>query len=167
MALLKGKAWVFGDDIDTDVLAPSAYLRLSAEEIAKHCLEAVEPDFAMSVSAGDIFVAGENLGIGSSREQAPQVLQLLGIKLVLAKSISRIFYRNALNLGLATLLCPEMKTISTGDNLSIDPLLGLVRNLDTQETMRCEPIPDHLMEMLSDGGLLPHLEKKLANLDKP
>ena len=164
--MLTGQVWVFGDNIDTDLLAPSAYLMQSVEKIATHCLELVDPDFAKSVKQGDIFVAGENLGVGSSREQAPEVLQLLGIQVVLAKSISRIFYRNALNLGLPALLCPEMKIIETGHSLKIDPLEGMVENLDTQENMRCEPIPDHLMEMVSNGGLLAHLKKKLKSSKK-
>ena len=161
MSVLTGRAWVFGDNIDTDVIAPSAYLMQPVEKIAGHCLEAVSPDFSTSVESGDIFVAGENLGVGSSREQAPQVLQILGIQLVLAKSISRIFYRNALNLGLPALICPEMKLITTGAKLSVEPLEGWVKNLSTRETMNCEPIPDHLMEIVADGGLLPHLKKKI------
>jgi len=161
MTVLTGRAWVFGDNIDTDVIAPSAYLMQPVEKIAAHCLEAISPEFSSSVESGDIFVAGENLGVGSSREQAPQVLQLLGIQLVLAKSISRIFYRNAFNLGLPALICPDMQPMTTGAKLSVEPLEGWVRNLSTQETMNCEPIPDHLMEIVADGGLLPHLKKKL------
>lgn len=165
--MLTGRAWVFGDNIDTDLLAPSAYLMQPVEKIAQHCLELVDPNFTESVKQGDIFVAGENLGVGSSREQAPQVLQLLGIQLVLAKSISRIFYRNALNLGLLTLLCPEMKRIKTGQQLKVDVLQGRIENLTTKDSVECEPIPAHLMEMVSDGGLMPHLKKKLNKLKGP
>jgi 3-isopropylmalate/(R)-2-methylmalate dehydratase small subunit len=155
------RAWVFGDNIDTDVLAPSAYMKSSVEEIAKHCLEAVDPAFAASVRAGDAFVAGENLGIGSSREQAPQALLLLGIRVLLAKSFARIFYRNALNLGLPALVCRDTDRIHQGDVLRIEPHAGTVKNLTTGETLKCEPLPGHLLDMIADGGLLPHLKKKL------
>lgn len=155
------RAWVFGDNIDTDVLAPSAYMMKSVEEIAGHCLEAVDPGFAAAVRPGDAFVAGENLGIGSSREQAPQALLLLGIRVLLAKSFARIFYRNTLNLGLPALVCPQTDRIGQGDPLRVDPLAGTVDNLATGETLACEPLPAHLLEMIADGGLLPHLKKKL------
>lgn len=135
----------------------------SVEEIAKHCLEAVEPNFAAAVRVGDAFVAGENLGIGSSRDQAPQALFLLGIRVLLAKSFARIFYRNALNLGLPALVCPDTHRIRQGDALVVYPLAGTVRNLSTGETLGCEPLPAHLMDMISDGGLLPHLKKRLRS----
>lgn len=154
------RAWVFGDNIDTDVLAPSAYMMKSVEDVAKHCLEAVDPGFAASVRPGDAFVAGENLGIGSSREQAPQALLLLGIRVLLAKSFARIFYRNALNLGLSALVCPQTERISQGDALRVDPLAGTVENLATGEILTCEPLPAHLLDMIADGGLLPHLKRK-------
>lgn len=155
------RAWVFGDNIDTDVLAPSAYMKSSVEEIAKHCLEAVDPAFAACARAGDAFVAGENLGIGSSREQAPQALLLLGIRVLLAKSFARIFYRNALNLGLPALVCRDTDRIRQGDALRIEPHAGTVENLTTSETLTCEPLPAHLLDMIADGGLLAHLKKKL------
>lgn len=156
------RAWVFGDDIDTDVLAPSAYMKRSVEEIAKHCLEALDPEFAAAVRPGDAFIAGENLGVGSSREQAPQALMLLGIRVLLAKSFARIFYRNALNLGLPALVCPQAGRIGRGDRLVVDVLAGRLDNLTRGETLECEPLPAHLVEMITDGGLLPHLQKRLA-----
>ncbi len=157
-----GRAWVYGDDIDTDVMAPSAYLMKPVDQVVQHCMEAVDPMFAKSVSTGDVFVAGENLGVGSSREQAPLNLQTLGIRYVLAKSFGRIFYRNALNLGLPALVCKETDRISQGDVLKIDPVEGRVENLTTRETLECEPLPEHLVDMIKDGGLIPHLKKKLA-----
>jgi 3-isopropylmalate/(R)-2-methylmalate dehydratase small subunit len=157
-----GRAWVFGDDIDTDVMAPSAYLMKPAGEVVQHCMEAVDPAFASSVRPGDVFVAGENLGVGSSREQAPQNLQALGIRFVLAKSFGRIFYRNALNLGLPALVCRDTHRIGKGDQLRIDPVSGRAENLTRGETLRCEPLPAHLVDMIADGGLIPHLKKKLA-----
>ena len=156
------RAWVFGDDINTDLLAPAPYLKGSMEELASHCLEDLDKNFAQSVSEGDVFVAGENLGIGSSREQAPHALQILGVRTVLAKSFGRIFYRNALNLGIPTLVCPDTDRINQGDRLQVDAAAGVVQNLTTGETLNCESLPDHLMEMVADGGLIPHLKKKLT-----
>jgi len=156
-----GRAWVYGDDINTDLLAPAAHLKGSMEILARHCLEDLDKDFASSVHEGDVFVAGNNLGIGSSREQAPQALQILGIRALLAKSYGRIFYRNALNLGLTTLVCPHSDRIHMGDELRVDAAAGKVHNLTTGETLTCEPLPGHLLEMMSDGGLIPHLKKKL------
>lgn len=158
------RAWVYGDDINTDLLAPAAYLKGSMDELARHCLEDLDKDFAASVREGDVFVAGENLGIGSSREQAPHALQILGIRTVLAKSFGRIFYRNALNLGIPTLVCPDADQIHKGDRLRVDATAGVVQNLSTGETLTCESLPDHLLEMVNDGGLIPHLKKKLNAL---
>jgi 3-isopropylmalate/(R)-2-methylmalate dehydratase small subunit len=155
------RAWVYGDDINTDLLAPAAYLKGSMEELASHCLEDLDEHFAASVKEGDVFVAGENLGIGSSREQAPQALQILGVRTVLAKSYGRIFYRNALNLGIPALVCADTDRINQGDQLTVDAAAGVVKNLSTGETLACEPLPNHLMEMVGDGGLIPHLKKKL------
>jgi 3-isopropylmalate/(R)-2-methylmalate dehydratase small subunit len=157
-----GRAWVYGDDINTDLLAPAAYLKGSMEELASHCLEDLDADFAAGVGEGDVFVAGNNLGIGSSREQAPQALQLLGIRTVLAKSFGRIFYRNALNLGMPTLVCPQADRIRNGDQLRVDAAAGVVHNLSTGEDLACEPLPDHLLEIVGNGGLIPHLKKKLT-----
>ena len=156
-----GRAWVYGDDINTDLLAPAAYLKGSMQDLAKHCLEDLDADFAACVAEGDVFVAGKNLGIGSSREQAPQALQLLGIRTVLAKSFGRIFYRNALNLGMPTLVCPQADRIRNGDQLRVDAAAGIVHNVSTGEDLACEPLPDHLLEIVGNGGLIPHLKKKL------
>lgn len=155
------RAWVFGDDIDTDVLAPGGYMKAEIAEIAKHCLEAIDPSFASSVKAGDIVVAGRNFGAGSSREQAPAALKHLGIAALVAESFAGLFYRNALNLGLPALVCRDAKRIRNGDELKIDYEKDEVLDLTTRETFAFEPIPAHLMEMVRDGGLLPHLEKRL------
>ncbi len=157
------RAWVFGNNIDTDVLAPNAYMMKPVDELARHCLEAVDPEFASAVRPGDAFVAGQNFGIGSSREQAPQVLMLLGIRVVLAESFARIFYRNALNLGLPVLVCADAERINQGDELRIDPLAGRVEDITSGETLMCEPLPAHLMDMVVSGGLLPYLKKKLRD----
>jgi 3-isopropylmalate/(R)-2-methylmalate dehydratase small subunit len=152
---------VFGDDIDTDLLAPGVYMKGSIEQIAPHCLEALDPAFARSVRPGDILVAGRNLGIGSSREQAVQALRHLGIRVVLARSFGRIFYRNAMNLGLPALECAELDGIRAGDELRVSLTGGVVENLSAGRVHRCLPIPPHLLAMIEDGGLLPHLEKRL------
>lgn len=157
-----GRAWRFGDNIDTDVLSPGIYMKLPVEELAKHCLEAVDPAFAGGVRSGDIVVAGENFGLGSSREQAPQVLKLLGVGAVLAKSFARIFYRNAFNLGLPALFFPEADEISAGDRLEVDLASGQVKNATTGKTYSVEPIPPHLLDMVLAGGLMPHLKARLA-----
>lgn len=162
MTTIKGNAWVYGDNIDTDQLAPiKSYMNMEPEDGCQFCLEPIDADFAGAVEEGDIFVAGANMGIGSSREQAPMFLKILGIRAVLAKSFARIFYRNTLNLGLPALVCADVDKISKGDTLAIDPLAGTVENLTTGETLPCEPLPEHLLAMIADGGLLPHLEKKL------
>lgn len=155
------KAWVLGDDIDTDVLAPGRYMKLGIEEIAKHCLESVEPAFASGVKPGDFVVAGRNLGCGSSREQAPAALKELGVAALVAESFAGLFYRNALNLGLPALVCSGARRVRAGDQLKIDYGKGQIANLTTGEVLQFEPIPAHLMEMVRDGGLLAYLEKRL------
>jgi 3-isopropylmalate/(R)-2-methylmalate dehydratase small subunit len=158
-----GRAWVFGDDIDTDVLAPGRYMRGPVEELARHCLESVDPDFAAGVEAGDFVVARANFGIGSSREQAAQVLRLLGVTAVIAKSFGGIFYRNAFNLGLPAVLCSQANRIRAQDRLVLDAEKGSARNLTTGETYTCEPVPSHLLALIRDGGLIPQLERRLRS----
>ena len=158
-----GRAWLFGDDIDTDVLAPGRYMSRPVEELARHCLESVDADFAAGVEAGDFVVAQANFGIGSSREQAAQVLTLLGVAGVIAKSFGGIFYRNAFNLGLPAVICPETGRIRARDRLVLDAEAGALRNLTTGETYACEPVPAHLMALVRDGGLIPHLERRLKS----
>lgn len=155
------KAWVLGDDIDTDVLAPGRYMKLGIEEIAKHCLESVEPSFASGVKPGDVVVAGRNFGCGSSREQAPAALKELGVAALVAESFAGLFYRNALNLGLPALVCSGARRVRAGDQLKIDYGKGQIANLTTGDALHFEPIPAHLMEMVRDGGLLAYLEKRL------
>jgi 3-isopropylmalate/(R)-2-methylmalate dehydratase small subunit len=155
------RAWVFGDDIDTDVLAPGRYMKAEVAEIAKHCLEAIDPSFASNVKAGDILVDGRNFGAASSREHAPAALKHLGIAALVAESFAGLFYRNALNLGLPALVCRDAKRIRNGDEVQIDYEKDEILDLTTRETFAFEPIPGHLMEMVRDGGLLPHLEKRL------
>jgi 3-isopropylmalate/(R)-2-methylmalate dehydratase small subunit len=158
--MIAGRIWKFGDGIDTDVLAPGPYMKLPLEEAAKHCLEAIAPNFAREVRSGDVVVGGASFGIGSSREQAAQALKQLGVGAVLAVSFARIFYRNALNLGLPALFFPQANELQDGAQIEVDPVAGLVRSAGRE--FRVEPIPAHLMTMIEDGGLMPHLKKKLA-----
>ena len=159
---MSGRAFIFGDNIDTDVLAPGRYMKAPIEELARHCMEAIAPDFATTVRAGDIVVAGRNFGMGSSREQAAQALKILGVSAVVAKSFGGIFLRNALNLGLPVMVCATTEKIRQDDRLSIDLPAGRVINETTATTLAGEPLPGFLLDMLADGGLVPHLEKRLA-----
>lgn len=158
---VRGKAFVFGDRIDTDVLAPGPYMREPLSVLASHCLEAVDPDFARDVRRGDIVVGGESFGIGSSREQAVQALAELGVGAIVARSFARIFYRNALNLGVPALVCAGLEA-TRGDELEVRPIEGRIINHSTGREFACEKIPTELMEIVSGGGLMPWLERKLA-----
>ena len=158
---VRGKAFVFGDRIDTDVLAPGPYMREPLAVLASHCLEAVDPDFAGQVRPGDIVVGGESFGIGSSREQAVQALAELGVGAIVAKSFARIFYRNALNLGLPALVCADLEA-ARGDELEVRPAEGRILNHSSGREFACERIPDELMDIVAGGGLMPWLERKLA-----
>ena len=158
---MAGRAWVYGDDIDTDLLAPGYCLRMTIEDLAPHCLEAHDPEFARAVRPGDIFVAGHNLGLGSSREHATAALKQLGIAVVLAKSYARIFYRNALNVGLPALFFAQADEIAMGDRLDVDVRGGRVVNLTQGKEYKVGGLPPHLMAIVEDGGLMPHLKRKL------
>lgn len=155
-----GRAFVFGDNIDTDTLAPGLYMKRPIEELAAHCLEAVDPTFARMVAPGDVVVGGENFGMGSSREQAVMALRALGVSAVIARSFAGLFFRNCFNLGLVALSCPEAHRIRPGDRVTVEPEAGRVEILSHGLVLACAPIPPHLAEMIRDGGLLPHLEKK-------
>ena len=158
-----GRAWVFGDNIDTDVLAPGRYMKGPVEAAAAHCLESVDPDFAGQVAPGDFVIGGGNFGLGSSREQAAQVLRILGVAAVIAKSFAGIFYRNAFNLGLLAVLCPETGRIGARDRLALDAEAGVLRNLSSGERYACEPVPAHLLALIADGGLIPQLERRFKS----
>lgn len=155
-----GRAFVFGDNIDTDVLAPGSLMKLSPEALATHCLEAIDPSFADAVRPGDVLVAGANFGLGSSREQAAVSLKILGIKAVLATSFARIFWRNAINLGLPALVFPQAREIASGDQLALDTASGRIENLTRNRVYETQPLPDHLLRMIADGGLIAHLQRR-------
>lgn len=160
------RIFLLGDNIDTDQLAPGQYMRGGIEEIAAHCLEAVRPDFSGTVAPGDVIVAGENFGIGSSREQAAEALRHLGIAAVIARSFGGIFYRNAINLGLPVLVGRDLSGIDDADRCDFSLEDATIRLADKDMTLTLEPLPDNLKRMLSDGGLVPHLKKRFANNGK-
>ena len=155
------RTWVLGDNVDTDVIVPGRYMKFGIEEIAKHCLEPVLPQFAFSVQKGDVIVAGRNFGAGSSREQAPAALKHLGVAALVAESFAGLFYRNCLNLGLPALVCAQAKQIRDGDRLQVNYDESTIAT-GSDRSYPFEPIPAHLLEMVRDGGLIPHLEKRLA-----
>ena len=157
--IIQGKVHKFGDNINTDFINPAQYMELSMEEMVKHAMEGANPNFSKNVKKGDILVAGINFGSGSSRETAPMVIKESGVSVIIAKSFARIFYRNAINIGLRVLVCPETDEISEGDELEIDLNLGLIRNLSNNKTHNCDKLPDNILEMVNDGGLIEHLLK--------
>jgi 3-isopropylmalate/(R)-2-methylmalate dehydratase small subunit len=160
--LIRGRVFVFGNNIDTDLLAPGAYMKGPIELLAQHCLEAIAPSFASSVQPGDIVLAGAGFGMGSSREQAAQALKILGVGCVLASGFARIFYRNAINLGLPALEFDAPEFASNGDALEVDLAGGTVRNLTRGSHAIASPMPEFLRLILADGGLMPHLAKRMA-----
>jgi 3-isopropylmalate/(R)-2-methylmalate dehydratase small subunit len=156
------RAWVFGDNVDTDQLAPGIYIKRPIDEISQHCLEALAPDFASSVASGEIMVAGINFGMGSSREQAAEALRHLGVRAIIAQSFGGIFYRNAINFGLLPLICAQASQIDDGNSLRIDGLSGEILNLTKKQTYQADPMSEHLLQIIDAGGLLPYLEIRLA-----
>lgn len=152
----KGRVHKYGDNVDTDVIIPARYLNVSDyKELAAHCMEDIDPDFVKKVKAGDIMVGGSNFGCGSSREHAPVVIRESGISCVIAKTFARIFYRNAINIGLAILECPEAsEKISDGDIVSIDFDTGNITNETKNETYKAQPFPEFIKEIIKNKGLL-------------
>ncbi len=157
----KGKVFKYPDNVDTDVIIPARYLNTSdAAELSKHCMEDIDKDYVNKVRPGDIMVAGWNFGCGSSREHAPLVIKTCGTGCVIAKSFARIFYRNAINIGLPILECPEAADgISAGDEVSVDFDTGIITDLTTQKTYRAQPFPEFIQNIISAGGLLKSLKK--------
>ncbi len=151
-----GTAHKYGDHVDTDVIIPARYLNTSDRAaLAEHCMEDLDADFKSRVQAGDMIVAGQNFGCGSSREHAPIAIQASGISLVIVKSFARIFYRNAINIGLAIVECPAAAdAIHEGDRVEADLDAGIIRNLTTGEQFRTEPFPAFIQEIIAHGGLM-------------
>ena len=158
--ILKGKVWKFGDDISTDLIAPGRlfHLRSNLPELAKHVLEDADPTFAQKVQKGDFVVGGNNFGLGSSREHAPAIIKLAGVSAVLAKSFARIFYRNAINVGLPVLVCDTDK-IDQSDELEVDLEKGTIVDLTKNITLNFSPLPKVMIKILNDGGLVEHIKK--------
>ncbi|MGO4152994.1 LeuD/DmdB family oxidoreductase small subunit [Cupriavidus sp. YAF13] len=156
-----GRIWRFGDNVDTDQMAPGAHMKGGVEEIARHCLAGLRPEFPATVRPGDLLVAGRNFGVGSSREQAPQALRHLGLAAVIAPSFAGLFYRNAINLGLPALICPDVTHLVDGGTARLE-LAQACLMLPDGKRVACEPIPEFLRALLQAGGLVPHLRARLA-----
>lgn len=156
----KGKVFKYGDNVDTDVIIPARYLNTpDMKELAKHCMEDIDTSFAGSVNPGDVIVAGRNFGCGSSREHAPASIKAAGVSCVIASTFARIFYRNALNIGLPILECPEAAAaISAGDTVSIDFDTGLIMDETTGERFSAEPFPPFMQDLIKAGGLAAYMK---------
>ena len=157
---MEGKAFKFGDNISTDHIAPGRlyHLRSNLPEFAKHVLEDADETFAQRMKKGDFVVAGSNFGLGSSREHAPLIMKIAGVGAVLAKSFARIFYRNAINIGLLAIEC-DTDGIDAGDELDLDIKEGILKNLTKGTITTIEPLPDVMIRLLEDGGLIEHIKK--------
>ena len=158
--MLRGKAFKFGDGISTDHIIPGRYasLRSNLDELARHVLEDADPTFVSRVKEGDFIVAGNNFGLGSSREHAPLVIKMAGVSAILAKSVARIFFRNAINLGLPVLIC-DTDSIDDGDELEIDLSTGTVRDVTNGQKLTFGKIPKVMLRILDEGGLIPYIKK--------
>lgn len=152
---VSGKTHKYGDNVDTDVIIPARYLNTpDAQELAKHCMEDIDAGFAARVRPGEIMIAGRNFGCGSSREHAPLAIKACGVACVIAATFARIFYRNALNIGLPILECPEAAAaIKAGDTVSVDFDTGVITDETTGQTFRGEPFPPFMQELIAAGGL--------------
>jgi len=158
--VLKGKAFKFGDNISTDHIVPGrlAHLRSNLPELAKHVMEDADPTFVSRVKPGDFIVAGGNFGLGSSREHAPLVIKMAGVSTILAKSVARIFFRNAINLGLPVLICDTAK-IDDGDELEVDLATSSIKDLTNGNQLAFSKIPEIMLRILEEGGLIPYIQK--------
>lgn len=161
MQTITGKVWKYGDNINTDIISPPAYMELSVQEAAKYAMSNVDTEFAKECQAGDIFVAEHNLGSGSSRETSPLTLRELGIRTIIAKDYARIFYRNCINVGILAIECVDTDRISKFDQLEIDCTAGTIRNLTKHEVYSCDKIPAHIMDLVNCGGMVNYLEAKI------
>lgn len=164
---IKGKTHRFGDDVDTDVIIPARHLNTTdPAELARHCMEDLDPKFATVVRPGDIIVAGRNFGCGSSREHAPVAIKAAGVACVIASSFARIFYRNAINIGLPILECPEAsRTLKGGEELAIDLAAGRITETGSGRTFSAEPFPGFILEIINKGGLMGYLAARSAAAD--
>lgn len=163
--ILNGKAWVYGDNVDTDVIIPARYLNTTDEkQLAEHCMEDIDTDFAKNVQVGDIIVAGENFGCGSSREHAPIAIKACGVSVVIAKSFARIFYRNAINIGLPILEVNDLPDeITKGDEIEVNLSNGIVKNITTNKEYKASAFPESIQQLIKAGGLINYTKEKLQN----
>ncbi len=161
--ILEGKAWKFGDDVNTDLIVPGKYLELTNPyEMAQHAMEGSDPDFPKKVSKGDIVIGGKNFGCGSSREHAALALRYLDLGAVVAESFARIFYRNAINVGIPALECPGITDlVKEGDTVEIDLTRGIITIKSTRDKLRFTPVPEFMVKVLNEGGLVPYLKKHM------
>jgi 3-isopropylmalate dehydratase small subunit len=161
---MNGKVWKFGNNIDTDAIIPARYLNTTdSKELASHCMEDADPEFAGKVEPGDIIAAGRNFGCGSSREHAPIAIKAAGVACVIAHSFARIFYRNAFNMGLPILECPEgAARIDTGDELELDLDEGIIINLSKKEKYRAQAIPPFMQKLIQAGGLMEYVREQMS-----
>lgn len=161
MAVLEGKVWRYGDNIDTDVIIPARYLNtFDPKELAKHCMVDIDKDFAQKVKPGDIMVGGKNFGCGSSREHAPVAIKACGVPVIIAASFARIFYRNGINVGLPLMeIGDNVERIHAGDKLSVDLSSGQIRNLTTGETFQATPLPGFIQDIAKAGGLIQYVKE--------
>ncbi|OPY23574.1 MAG: Isopropylmalate/citramalate isomerase small subunit [Methanobacterium sp. PtaU1.Bin097] len=160
---IKGRVWKFGDDIDTDIIIPGRYLVLTDEnELAKHAMEGLDPEFYSKTKEGDIILAGKNFGCGSSREHAPIALKAAGISAVVAESFARIFYRNAINVGFPLLESEKISSsFDEGEEIELDMDKGVLKNERTGKEYKVKKLPEFMLEILNNGGLIPYLKEKL------
>ena len=163
--MIKGTAYKFGHNIDTDQIIPAKYLvTTDAKELAKHCMEIADADFPTKAKAGDILVAGRNFGCGSSREHAPLAIKGMGLGLIIAESFARIFFRNCINIGMPILECPEAaKEAQSGDKLEVDLDEGLIKNITKGKTYKAAAFPPFMQQIMQAGGLMPFVKKRLAS----
>ncbi len=166
---IRGRVWVFGDHVDTDAIVPARYLHTSdPAELARHCMEGLDAGFADAVQPGDLIVAGENFGCGSSREHAPLAIRAAGVGCIVAKGFARIFYRNAINIGLPVLVCPDaVASAVDGQDWDVDLEAGRIRNWTLETETRFEPLPPFVMHLLRVGGLAAHTRSRIASGDLP
>ncbi len=165
---IRGRAWKFGENIDTDVIIPARYLNTSdPKELASHCMEDADPEFSKKIRPGDIIVAGKNFGCGSSREHAPIALKAAGVGCVIAPSFARIFYRNAFNMGLPIFESREAsEAIEQGDDVEVDADTGEIIDHSTGKTFKAQPIPKFMQQLIADGGLIPYVMKRLRHSEE-
>ena len=169
MTILRGKAFVYGANIDTDQIYPAPLLTITdADKVGEHAMEGVDPNFITECQPGDMIVAGTNFGCGSSREHAAVTLKAAGVSAVIAASFGRIFFRNAINLGLLALVCKDLSAhVKRGDRLSLDPATGHILNESTGQTFQAEPLSGYILEIVRHGGIKPMMRELMQGKDQP